>query len=367
MNYKQKTISVIIPVFLLFFAGISCAKKVDSQPDNKVPDSEMYHIVFSLDWLLANDAEPGPSTVNITFPESWLDDSPEIRSDDSPVYLDIPKKLLNDNNSSNDPDFVTVVFPNRYFEGIPEQQAQVSVSTPQLFIDPPELHFYTRPGENPPDEIIRLYSRYGPVDWTLTAEIPWFTLSQSKGTARSLAEQPRTTVTIGIGISNLKAGTYTTTLMLTAEQISYRREIPVDVFITEARAGQILDIPVNAKLDDISQDINLEADEIKYASLERNVESMQGPNDIFYSTGDMCILVTGKVKNETDQGVSVNLRAEGHDMNGNTTSWSVQVDPYPIPGAGISIIDIPPRSIADFKLYLSFAENVAVINILASD
>lgn len=363
MNYFTH---VVIFLISFFFLMSSCAEKVDSQLDNKVPDSEMYHIVFSLDWLMANDAEPDTSTIKITFPEPWLNDSPELGADDSPVYLDIPKKLLNDHNSSNNSDFVTVVFPNRYFEGIPEQHDQVSVSTPQLFVDPPELHFYTRPGENPPDEIIRLYSRFGAVNWTLSSEAPWLTLSRSHGTARSLAEQRKIEVALSIDTTDLKKETYTTTLILTAKQISYRREIPADVFITEAKAGNILDIPVNTKLDGLPENINLEPNEIRYATLGQAVVSMQGQDDIFYNVGDVCLLVTGKIKNETDQDVSVNLRAEGYDVNGNKTSYSLQVDPYPIAGDGISIIDIFRHSATDFKLHLSFSEDIELIRLFAS-
>jgi len=85
-----------------------------------VPESGMVHIIFSLNWILNNDAEPDPNTIKITFPESWLTDAPLILKNDSPVELSVPRRLLDDHNGSKDPGFYTVVFPNYYFKGLPD-------------------------------------------------------------------------------------------------------------------------------------------------------------------------------------------------------------------------------------------------------
>jgi hypothetical protein len=368
MKYLIPAVLFLVSFFLLVS---SCAGKVDSQPDNKVPDSEMYHIVFSLDWLLANDAEPGPSTIKITFPESWLKDSPEPGADDSPVYLDIPRKLLNDNNSSKDPDFVTVVFPNRYFEGIPEQQDQVPVYTPQLFSESSLFHFFTTPGENPPDEIIRLYSRFGAVNWTLSADAPWLTLSRTQGTARSVAEQRKTEVAISIDATGLKKGTYTTALILTAEQISYRREIPINLYVTDAQPGQSLDIDIMLAPDselaegsELTDEISLERVQVRYEILS-SPESRDWPRTYAFNTGDFCLIVTGKVKNNTKQDILVNLRATGYDKDGNEVSWSLQVDPSHS-GMGITTVDLAKDSSADFTLYMGWSEDIELISVFVS-
>jgi hypothetical protein len=87
-------------------------------PSTPLPQSEMIRITFSRTWLLENDVEPDEGTVTITFPESWLREPPEIPDGEETVELAVPTRLLMDHNMSDNPDEITVTFPDRYFDGL---------------------------------------------------------------------------------------------------------------------------------------------------------------------------------------------------------------------------------------------------------
>lgn len=88
-------------------------------PSKPIPESQMTHITFAKDWLLKNDIEPDPGTVKITFPASWLQNPPLVTANVGNVELSVPTRLLKDHNESNNPDEITVSFPNYYFKGLP--------------------------------------------------------------------------------------------------------------------------------------------------------------------------------------------------------------------------------------------------------
>jgi hypothetical protein len=297
--------------------------------------------------------------------------SPEISQGEAMVELNVPRRLMELDDMNDDPEWITVNFPNSYFSGLPEYKPENTMSPPQLFSEPTLFHFFTEPGENPPDEIIYLYSRYGTVNWTLSAEVPWLTLSRSHGTARSVAEQKKTEVNLSIDTTGLKKGTYTTTLILTAEQISYRREIFVNLYVTDAQPGQLPDIDVILTPDselaegsELTDEISLEWAQVRYEILS-SPESRDWPRTYAFNTGDFCLIVTGKVKNNTKQDILVNLRATGYDKDGNEVSWSLQVDPSHS-GMGITTFGLTKDSSADFTLYMGWSEDIELIRLFAS-
>ncbi len=83
-----------------------------------LPESEIARIIFPKNWLLANDAEPDPSTLKITFPRSWLHNAPPLPEGETAIRLIVPYLLLEEHNESKNPEELTVVFPVRYFEGL---------------------------------------------------------------------------------------------------------------------------------------------------------------------------------------------------------------------------------------------------------
>ncbi len=84
-----------------------------------MPESELTRITFSKNWILENDVEPDPGTVKITFPASWLEESPSVAPDDEGFELTVPTDMLNAHNESTNPEEITVSFPVYYFEGLP--------------------------------------------------------------------------------------------------------------------------------------------------------------------------------------------------------------------------------------------------------
>jgi len=83
-----------------------------------LPESEMTRIIFSRQWLLENDQDPGERYVKITFPESWLREPPNIPEGDEAVELRIPALWLAHNNESDNPDEITASFSVRFFDGL---------------------------------------------------------------------------------------------------------------------------------------------------------------------------------------------------------------------------------------------------------
>ncbi|MBN1152744.1 MAG: hypothetical protein JXA58_05985 [Dehalococcoidia bacterium] len=83
-----------------------------------LPQSEMTRITFSRDWLLENDVEPNPATIQVTFPSSWLETQPAIPEGEETVVLSVPTQLLLDSNTSKNMEELTVTLPNRYFKGL---------------------------------------------------------------------------------------------------------------------------------------------------------------------------------------------------------------------------------------------------------
>ncbi len=86
-------------------------------PTEKLPESELTHILFSHDWLISNDADPDPNAIKITFPKSWTQETPLVK--DTPIELIVPTRLLNSSNTSINSNEMTVTFPTRYFKGLP--------------------------------------------------------------------------------------------------------------------------------------------------------------------------------------------------------------------------------------------------------
>jgi hypothetical protein len=135
MSYRQIITSVILLVFLLCFAGTSCASDEQNKEDTSgiVPESEMVRVTFPLQWILENDTDPNPRFVYITFPADWLEDSPKVFQGEPTVEFIIPRRLMELDDMNDDPEWITVTFPNDFFSGLPEYKPENTISPPQLF------------------------------------------------------------------------------------------------------------------------------------------------------------------------------------------------------------------------------------------
>jgi hypothetical protein len=83
-----------------------------------IPETEMAWIIFSKTWFEQHDENSRPDIVQISFPTTWLNDSPV--SDNEPVILlQVPKKFLELNDVNSDPEIFTVSFPAGRFKEFP--------------------------------------------------------------------------------------------------------------------------------------------------------------------------------------------------------------------------------------------------------
>jgi hypothetical protein len=105
-----------IETFYTHGPNVGASPTVASTP---VPESELTHIIFSMNWILENDVDPDPRTVKISFPEAWLTKSPTLASGEKSIELAIPTELLWHDNMSKTAGVITVTFPNSVFRGLP--------------------------------------------------------------------------------------------------------------------------------------------------------------------------------------------------------------------------------------------------------
>jgi len=85
-----------------------------------VPESEMVRILFDEEWFNKNDKDPDPHSVYITFPRTWMETGKsDSYNSTGGIELAVPRQLLLDDNESQNPDEITVRFPNAYFNGLP--------------------------------------------------------------------------------------------------------------------------------------------------------------------------------------------------------------------------------------------------------
>jgi hypothetical protein len=325
-----------------------------------VPESEMTHITFSLEWILKNDVfQDDPSTVKITFPASWVNNAPPVPESETPVELRVPIRLLDDNNESVNPDEITVVFPNAYFIGMPDLPHTPGIPSPQLIREPPGFNFFTQPGVNPPAEELRISAISGPLDWSLTNDTSWLTISLTNGTASAEKE----TVTVSANTTGMAAGDYNATITFKREETDWSQDIPVRLFITSAQAGTVLDIPIVAD----TGSAFVKGIQLGPATVVTNILERAGQNGWrggYFNAGDPCLLVSGVMQNNTDGDWLVHYYAYGYDAEGNEVSWTLDVDPGPL--SGIVNMDISARTSEDFTLHLSWAENINLIKIFAN-
>jgi hypothetical protein len=326
-------------------------------PLTTVPEAEMTHIIFSLDWVLENDALPeDPFTVKISFPAAWVNSSPPVPEGEKQVELRVPLVLLNDHNESRNPDEITVVFPTAYFKGLPDPSNIPGTPSPQLIIEPPGINFFTPPGVNPPAENLEITAISGPLDWSLTSETSWLTLSSGNGTAI----EEKQIVTVSADTAGLSSGIYTSNLIFRRAGTDWSREIPIRLFLTNAAAGRILDVPVEAGEGTAYEEgIKLGESSIMIGQVDRGPKfSLQGGG--YYSAGDLCLVVQGEWLNTTGDKVTVDFWAEGYYAGGQKVAWTIDAGPL----SGIVQKDVPGQSARNFEVALSWAENVRLIKVI---
>ena len=348
--------NILVFLLVLLLAMPSCARKTNLTPavttGGQVPESEMVHIVFSLNWILANDAEPGPYNVKITFPVSWLTKAPPLLEGDITIELSVPKLLLERDNESKNPEFITVLFPNYYFKGLPEP-TETPTKLPQLFFEPPGINFFTKVGLNPEAKTLTISAIAGPIDWQLSNEAPWLIVSQNSGVVTGEGE----IITVSVDTTGLEIGSYNTDILFTRVIDGRTRNIPVRLFVTNAEIGQFRAIGILPNYgSSIADGITIEQGTIVIAALDIAGSTWNGK---FYNVGDLCLEINGKLRNISNKKLYLTFRANGYDGKGIEVSWTLDRSLI----NGVEYIEVPADSVVDFTFHLSWAENVKVIQI----
>lgn len=104
-------------------------------PSEPIPESELCYLNFSEEWILKNDVDPDPETVEITFPASWLKETPSITKDEKVIELVVPTILLEAHNVSKNAEEITVSFPNYYFDGLPTKDVSELLPSSETLIE----------------------------------------------------------------------------------------------------------------------------------------------------------------------------------------------------------------------------------------
>jgi hypothetical protein len=231
-------------------------------------------------------------------------------------------------------------------------------SSPQLISEPRSINFFTRPGIIPPQQEIQISAISGPLDWSLSFNAPWLTVSPTRGKASSTKE----TVIVSANTTGLVQGSYNATITLRREGTDWTQDILAGLFITTTEANQSMDIKIKPEPGSrLTEGISFEGATVSTCILERS--GGNGWRKERFNAGDLALLVTGTMKNDTDQDLIVIYHAEGYDGEGKAVSWTLDVDPGPL--AGIVNIDIPAKSEKNFQLHLSWAENIEQIEMSA--
>jgi hypothetical protein len=237
----------------------------------------------------------------------------------------------------------------------------------QLVIEPPMVHFFCEPGQNPPIETLTLYSPYGPIDWSLLSEASWLMLSQTHGTADKTSRQPKTSINISIDAYGLKEGTYSTNLNLVSKQIGYQQDIPVHLYITDVKPGQKADIDINIEPNsELDKIIRFEQLSVSHATLVNPVITNTDTGILYHNSGDFCLLVTGYISNNSRKDLSIGIHAIAYDENFNETSWSLATNPFPVSGVGVTILNLPKDSAIQLQTYMAWSDHTNLIKLFPS-
>jgi hypothetical protein len=79
-----------------------------------LPESDLARIIASEAWFLQNDEDARPDMVKMTFPADWLNKT-EVSGNEPIVLLRIPKKMLELDDTNEDPDLLTIAYPINMF------------------------------------------------------------------------------------------------------------------------------------------------------------------------------------------------------------------------------------------------------------
>jgi hypothetical protein len=151
--------------------------------------------------------------------------------------------------------------------------------------------------------------------WELRYDARWLKVAPQMG-------KENQDVTVSITGYRLKSGPgeYRADIQVNRVGSHMKFTLPVYLNIVKEKPGQILDIPIEIVLDDISPGAtefsNLTA---TVSVLKEDAFSLTGGG--WYEAGDPCIIITGEVKNNTDNETVLGGQVEGFDTTGLQRGW----------------------------------------------
>jgi hypothetical protein len=287
-----------------------------------------------------------------------MNNAPPVPEGETPVELRVPFLLLDEHDESRNPDVITVMFPNAYFQGLPVPSFVPGTPSPQLIREPPAINFFTPPGVNPPAEELHISAISGPLAWSLTWDAPWVSISSTKGVATSAKE----TITISANAKGLAAGKYTANMTLRQDGTDWSMNIPVRMFVTSTGANELLNIPIEPDSSKFpANGLTLEKASVSTTTLSR---AGNGRQDNFFDSGDLALVIKGVLRNNTSQDLLVHYYAYGYDAAGKEVSWVLGIEPGPV--TFLANMTIPPHTGKEFTLHISWSEDVKLIKFFAN-
>jgi hypothetical protein len=231
----------------------------------------------------------------------------------------------------------------------------------EVRVDPPQVNFFARPGEDPPPENIAVAVDSGGPDWTATASTDWLRVSPQNSSSSGGPQ----TVSLSAAAAGLPEGRHDAVISLRGAGMK-DREVPVRLYVTNTRHGDAIDAAVEvagAEWED--RGIRLDTDvAVTVSSLDSPLPdgTLRDFAPQSFDAGDLTVLVTGTLTNESDRDWEIGFRMEGLDAEGNQVAIGLDRS-LGVPIMGYIRTSVYRQSSRPFSYHLSFAGDIKVIRV----
>jgi len=120
--------------------------------------------------------------------------------------------------------------------------------------------------------------------------------------------------------------------------------------------GQVLSVRVEpGPGESLTAGIVIEDVRVIVGTLAKDVSTPETPKE--YHAGDLCLVISGRMRNATNEGLMVGYSVTGYDSQGDAVAWTLTS--HHIPGA--ASLGVPPQSTEDFEIVVSWSSEVSVL------
>jgi hypothetical protein len=227
---------------------------------------------------------------------------------------------------------------------------------PNVVTVPTQLNFFARPGTDPPEKELRIgVANRVAAKWSVHSEQSWLSIQPESG------QLTRNTLNISVDSSSLPVGIYEASVSVDVEGTS--KQVPVRLYVTTATPGQPLDAKVEQGRGNAWDAITLSGRPQATAALldESLFVPQPGRNGLAYRSGDMVVLVTGTLLNNSDSEWQVDFWPEAFDAGGTQVAWGLDMGGAPL--SGHQQMDVAARSSKPFSIHLTWADSIERITI----